>query len=252
MPEGAPSSRLLVVAERTRARVRGGPTVSAGAAKPAVLPGPDGKPRCTWGISSTEYLEYHDREWGYPVVDDDGLFERLCLEGFQSGLSWLTILRKREGFRSAFAGFRIEDVAAFDERDVARLLADEGIVRNRRKIEATINNAAATLKLVEDLGSFAEFMWSFAPAEQPPRRSLTDIPATTEESKRLASELKRRGYQFVGPTTVYASMQACGLVNDHVAGCYGRNSVEDARSLVLQRHQVWVRNRRTMQESADE
>lgn len=186
---------------------------------PALLPGPDGAPRCWWGVSAPDYVRYHDEEWGRPVRDDDGLFERLCLEGFQSGLSWLTILRKREAFRAAFAGFRIAAVARFDGRDVERLMADAGIVRNRRKIEATIANARAAAELD---GSLAELVWSFAPQARPAPRGPGDVPAVTPESTALARELKRRGFTFVGPTTVYALMQACGLVNDHLEGCAAR------------------------------
>jgi DNA-3-methyladenine glycosylase I len=172
--------------------------------------------RCWWGSSSPEYIRYHDEEWGRPVHDDRALFEKLCLEAFQSGLSWLTILRKREGFRAAFAGFEIERVAAFGDGDVARLLADAGIVRNRAKIDATIANARAAAAL--DV-PFAELLWSFAPPARPRPRTSADIPAVTPESTALAKELKRRGFRFVGPTTVYAMMQACGLVDDHLEGC---------------------------------
>jgi DNA-3-methyladenine glycosylase I len=172
--------------------------------------------RCWWGASTPEYVRYHDEEWGRPVRDDRALFEKLSLEAFQSGLSWLTILRKRESFRAAFAGFEIERVAAFGDADVERLLADAGIVRNRAKIEATIANARAATALDVPL---AELLWSFAPAARPRPRTPADIPATTPESAALAKELKRRGFRFVGPTTAYAMMQACGLVDDHIAGC---------------------------------
>ncbi len=179
--------------------------------------GVDGKPRCSWAASAAEYVAYHDEEWGQPVRDDDGLFERISLEAFQSGLSWITILRKREGFRAAFAGFSIEKVAAFGETDIDRLLADPGIVRNRAKIEATIANAHAAADLPEGL---AALVWSFAP---PPRPSRLDagaaIPAQTPESVAMAKELRRRGFRFVGPTTAYAMMQAVGMVDDHVQGC---------------------------------
>jgi DNA-3-methyladenine glycosylase I len=170
--------------------------------------------RCWWGSSTPEYIAYHDEEWGRPVHDDRALFEKLCLEAFQSGLSWITILRKRESFRAAFAGFEIERVAAFGEQDVARLMADEGIVRNRAKIEATIANARAAA----DLG-LAELLWSFAPEPRPRPRTRADIPAVTPESTAMAKELKKRGFRFVGPTTAYALMQACGLVDDHIDGC---------------------------------
>jgi DNA-3-methyladenine glycosylase I len=176
--------------------------------------GPDGVARCWWGASTPEYAAYHDDEWGRPVRDDRGLYEKLCLEAFQSGLSWLTILRKRESFRAAFAGFEIERVAAFGEQDVERLMADAGIVRNRLKIEAAIANARAALD-----APLAELLWSFAPPPRPRPQTRADIPALTPESKAMAKELKRRGFKFVGPTTAYALMQACGLVDDHIAGC---------------------------------
>jgi len=184
--------------------------------------GPDGRPRCRWATSAEDYLRYHDEEWGRPVRGDDALFERLCLEAFQSGLSWLTILRKREGFRRAFAGFRIEAVARFGDDDVARLLADASIVRNRAKIAAAIANARAALAL-EDT-TLTDLIWSFAPDPdgRPAPRTMADLPATTPESKALAKELKRRGFVFVGATTAYAAMQACGLVNDHLEGCTAR------------------------------
>jgi len=172
--------------------------------------------RCWWGSSTPEYVRYHDEEWGRPVRDDRALFEKLSLEAFQSGLSWLTILRKREAFRAAFANFEIERVAAFGSADVARLMADAGIVRNRAKVEATIANARAAAALDVPLG---ELLWSFAPAPRPRPRASADIPASTPESAAMAKELKRRGFRFVGPTTAYAMMQACGLVDDHVEGC---------------------------------
>ena len=173
--------------------------------------------RCWWAASMPEY---HDEEWGRPVRDDRALFEKLCLEAFQSGLSWLTILRKRENFRAAFANFEIERVAAFGDDDVARLLADEGIVRNRAKVEATIANARAAAELDVPL---AELLWSFAPEPRPRPRAISDLPASTAESTAMAKELKRRGFRFVGPTTAYALMQACGLVNDHIEGCAARD-----------------------------
>ena len=187
---------------------------------PDLLVGPDGRPRCRWAGSAPEYLDYHDREWGRPVHDQARLFEKLCLEGFQTGLSWLTILRKRAAFRRAFAGFDPAAVAAFGDADVARLLADPGIVRNRRKVEATIANARAVLAL--EGTSLDELVWSAAPATHPVPASLADLPATTPESIALARELKRRGFRQVGPTTVYALMQACGVVDDHLAGCFVR------------------------------
>jgi DNA-3-methyladenine glycosylase I len=180
--------------------------------------GEDGRARCGWGASTPEYVRYHDEEWGKPVRDPDALFERLCLEAFQSGLSWLTILRKREAFRAAFAGFEIAAVARFGERDVERLLGDAGIVRNRAKIEAAIANARAAAE-VDDLSGL---IWSFAPGDRPAPRSFADVPAVTPESTALAKDLKKRGFRFVGPTTAYALMQACGLVNDHLEGCHAR------------------------------
>ena len=189
--------------------------------------------RCSWA-SGDEYLAYHDQEWGRPVVDDDALFERLSLEGFQSGLSWLTILRKRPAFREAFAGFSIDAVARFGARDVRRLMADAGIVRNRLKIEATIANAKAAAALRADGGSLAALVWSAAPAGQRRApRTLNDVPPTTPESTALSRELKRRGFRFVGPTTVYAAMQACGVVNDHVLGCVVRGACERERRAAL-------------------
>jgi DNA-3-methyladenine glycosylase I len=194
--------------------------------------GPDGRPRCRWAISAPEYVSYHDDEWGRPVRDDRGLYERLCLEAFQSGLSWLTILRKREAFRTAFAGFEIERVAAFGSRDTKRLLADAAIVRNRAKIDAAIANARAALELRDSGVSLSELLWSFAPRDdRPAPRTFDDVPSVTDESKALARELKRRGFRFVGPTTAYALMQACGLVNDHLTGCAVRHAVETARWL---------------------
>jgi DNA-3-methyladenine glycosylase I len=181
--------------------------------------GPDGRPRCPWAVTAPDYLAYHDDEWGRPVRDDRGLYERLSLEAFQSGLSWLTILRKRENFRAAFAGFDMEKVAGFGEDDRARLLADTGIVRNRMKVDAAINNARAALDLPEGL---AKLVWAYAAPDTPAPVAFTDVPATTPASKALAKDLKRHGFRFVGPTTVYALMQACGLVNDHLADCAAR------------------------------
>jgi DNA-3-methyladenine glycosylase I len=188
--------------------------------KEAALAGPDGRLRCPWALGTPDYLDYHDDEWGRPLHGENELFERLTLEAFQSGLSWLTILRKRESFRRAFDGFEIEKVAAYAQRDVGRLLADEGIVRNRRKIEAAITNARAARELHAAGGSLDELIWSFAPeGERPAPRSMSDIEATTAESKALAKELKTRGFVFVGATTLYATMQAIGVVNDHLADC---------------------------------
>jgi DNA-3-methyladenine glycosylase I len=189
--------------------------------------------RCSWA-SGDEYLAYHDEEWGRPVVDEDALFERLCLEGFQAGLSWLTILRKRPAFREAFAGFEINAVARFGARDIRRLMGDAGIVRNRLKIEATIANAKAAAALRADGGSLAALVWSAAPAgRRRAPRTLDDVPPTTPESTTLSRELKRRGFRFVGPTTVYAAMQACGVVNDHVLGCVVRGACERERRAAL-------------------
>jgi DNA-3-methyladenine glycosylase I len=196
---------------------------------PSLARGPDGRRRCWWGQSAPEYIAYHDREWGRPVLDDDGLFERLVLEGFQSGLSWLTILRKREAFRAGFAGFRIGEVAGFCARDVRRLLADAGIVRNRRKIDAAIENARAAVALAQNGGSLSQLVWSFRPTRHRAPRSAADLAATTAESNALAKELKSQGFRFVGPTTAYALMQACGLVNDHISGCAVRREVTDAQ-----------------------
>jgi len=175
--------------------------------------------RCWWAASTPEYVRYHDEEWGRPVRDDRALFEKLSLEAFQSGLSWLTILRKREAFRAAFANFEIERVAAFGDADRARLLADAGIVRNRAKVDATIANARAAAALDVPL---AELLWSFAPEPRRRPRTPADLPDVTPESTAMAKELKRRGFRFVGPTTAYAMMQACGLVDDHLEGCLVR------------------------------
>jgi DNA-3-methyladenine glycosylase I len=192
----------------------------------------DGVTRCAWACSAAEYPAYHDNEWGFPVSDDVRLFEKLSLEAFQAGLSWLTILRKREAFRAAFAGFEFERVARFSERDVARLLGDAGIVRHRGKIEAVINNAQRAVELVEMEGSLAQYIWRFEPPERKgelDRASLARL-TTTGESKALAKDLKARGWRFVGPTTVYAFMQAMGLVNDHLSGCHTRPIAERARA----------------------
>jgi DNA-3-methyladenine glycosylase I len=186
--------------------------------------------RC-WETSDPAYNAYHDEEWGRPVRDERGIYERLCLEGFQSGLSWLTILRKRENFRAAFAGFDPDHVAAFSARDIERLLADAGIVRHRGKIEAAIANARATVRLREEGTPLHELFWSYRPEPHPPYASLHDLPAETPESKALSKRLKQAGFRFVGPTTVYAAMQACGVVNDHIAACFVRADVERALNL---------------------
>ena len=196
--------------------------------------GDDGRPRCRWGTSTPDYLVYHDEEWGRPVTDDRGIYERLTLEAFQSGLSWLTILRKRENFRAAFDGFEFERVARYGDRQVARLLADAGIVRNLAKIEAAIANAGATLALSKQGESLAALAWSFRPQRRRAPRGGAAVPAATPESKALAKELKRRGFRFVGPTTAYALMQAVGIVNDHLGGCAVRDQVEAERSAAIE------------------
>lgn len=187
--------------------------------------GPDGKPRCFWGVSTPDYVAYHDTEWGFPVRDERRLFEKLCLEGFQSGLSWLTILRKREAFRSGFAQFDAAVVARFGAKDVARLMKDAGIVRHRGKIESTINNARKVL----EMGSLVDYAWSYAPAKRPKKITLDAIKGPSPEAIAMSKDLKKRGWSFVGPTTVYAFMQAMGLVNDHLEGCCIRDACEAGR-----------------------
>jgi DNA-3-methyladenine glycosylase I len=200
----------------------------------AVVRGDDGVRRCWWGASTPDYAAYHDDEWGRPVTDDTRIFEKLCLEGFQSGLSWLTILRKREGFRAAFKGFDIPCVARFTERDVTRLLGDAAIVRHRGKIEATIANARAAAGVQDAHGSLAALFWSFEPRRRAAPRALGDLTSTTPESTALSKALKGYGFRFVGPTTVYAAMQAMGVVNDHMVGCAARGPCTRARrALVL-------------------
>ncbi len=184
--------------------------------------GADGRLRCPWAVSAPEYVAYHDDEWGWPIRDDNALYERLTLEGFQSGLSWLTILRKRGHFRKAFADFDIETVASYDDQDRARLLADAGIVRHGGKIDAALANARTALNLDQSL---AALIWSFAPDPGPAPVTLADVPAQTDESRALARELKRRGFRFFGPTTAYALMQAAGLVNDHLVDCWARERI---------------------------
>jgi DNA-3-methyladenine glycosylase I len=191
--------------------------------------GEDGVGRCWWADSTDDYRAYHDDEWGFPVADEIRLFEKLSLEGFQSGLSWLTILRKREAFRAAFKGFDFHKVARFGERDVERLLGDAGIVRHRGKIEAVINNAGRAVELVEAEGSIAHYVWGFEPEARPTALARADLPALTPESTALSRDLKRRGWKFVGPTTVYAFMQAMGLVNDHLDGCHAHMIAAEAR-----------------------
>jgi len=199
----------------------------------ALAPGPDGKLRCWWSLSAPEYIAYHDHEWGRPVLDDTQLFERLCLEAFQSGLSWLTILRKREAFRAAFAGFDAAAVAAFGPADVERLLGDAGIVRNRAKIEAAINNAGRVLEVIAEHGSLAAWLWSFAPLDQPAAHTVSDLRVTSPESVAMARDFKQRGFRFLGPTTLYAHMEAAGQVNDHMVGCCVRDEVEAERAEAL-------------------
>ncbi|MFD9813081.1 DNA-3-methyladenine glycosylase I [Streptomyces sp. NPDC059080] len=196
-----------------------------------VVSAPDGVPRCPWGMESekmADYRAYHDTEWGRPVHGDDALFERMCLEAFQSGLSWITILRRREAFRAAFAGFRIAEVARFTDADAERLLADPGIIRNRAKIAATLGNARLAAALAP--GELDALIWSYAPerAGRPVPCTFADVRPVTPESTALAKDLKKRGFRFVGPTTAYALMQACGLVNDHLAGCHAREATERA------------------------
>lgn len=193
----------------------------------ATISGPDGGARCRWCASAPEFLHYHDTEWGFPVVDDHRLFEKLSLEGFQSGLSWRTILAKRENFRAAFHNFDFDRIARFDEGDIDRLLKDEGIVRHRGKIEAVINNAQRAQELVREKGSLAAFVWGYKPG--PAHDIEPQTVSSSTESIALSKELKKRGWKFVGPTTVYAFMQAMGLINDHVADCVIRSKVEKAR-----------------------
>lgn len=201
--------------------------------KTGLIIGTDGRTRCFWPGALPDYLAYHDNEWGVPVSDDYRLFEKICLEGFQSGLSWLTILRKRENFRAAFDGFDFNRVAQYDDTDIERLVADKGIVRHRGKIVSTINNAHRAIELVAEKGSLAAYFWSFEPGAQE-RPAVLDYPTLvanpkTETSLLISKDLKKRGWSFVGPTTVYAFMQAMGLVNDHIEGCHCRASIETLR-----------------------
>ena len=199
-----------------------------------LAPGPDGKPRCSWGVSAPDYVPYHDREWGFPVDDDHRLFEKLCLEGFQSGLSWLTILRKREGFRRAFVKFDPAKVAKMGARDVTRLVKDASIIRHRGKIESTINNAKRALDIIDETGSLAAYAWKFEPpARERPKKLTRAALAKLGESPTaaaLSKDLKKRGWTIVGPTTCYAFMQAMGLVDDHLDGCVIRPLAEAARA----------------------
>jgi len=200
---------------------------------PGLERGGDGLARCAWASRAEDYARYHDREWGFPVTDDHRLFEKLCLEGFQSGLSWLTILRKRESFRRAFAGFDPGKVARFGARDVRRLLGDASIVRHRGKIESAIGNAGRALELCGEFGSLASYLWRFEPAERsrPGRITWTVLSRmkTSPEAVAMSKDLRRRGWTFVGPTTAYALMQAAGIVDDHLEGCHARPAVEAAR-----------------------
>ncbi len=206
----------------------------AGHGDDGLIVGEDGESRCWWHGDQPDYRAYHDDEWGHPVVDDTRLFEKICLEGFQSGLSWLTILRKRENFRSGFAGFDFHQVAEFGAQDVERLLGDAGIVRHRGKIESTITNARRAIALCDEFGSLAAYFWRFEPdpssRPNPVTRAALRALAKTPESTALSKDLKKRGWSFVGPTTVYAFMQAMGLVNDHLEGCCIRSIVEKERN----------------------
>ena len=206
----------------------------------ALFVGDDAKSRCSWCAGDSEYLRYHDTEWGMPVVDDKLIYEKICLEGFQSGLSWLTILRKRPAFRLAFKNFEPAVVAKFTNRDIERLLKNAGIVRHRGKIEATIQNAKMTLQLQSEFGSLARFMWSFCPENQTKRsskapRSPRDIRSQTPESEELSKSLRKLGFNFVGATTMYAAMQSLGVVNDHYLGCSQREKCETARVKALKK-----------------
>ena len=185
----------------------------------SLVKGPDGTTRCWWCVGDPIYLSYHDTEWGFPCTDDRGLFESICLDGFQAGLSWITILRRRDHFRSAFCGFEIERVARLNKRSVERLLRNDGIIRHRGKIESTINNARRALELIDECGSLAGYIWRYEPKTHRKRVTRRSIPVHTPESVAMSKDLKRRGWTFVGPTILYAMMQAVGVVNDHVTGC---------------------------------
>lgn len=191
------------------------------------IEGPDGRPRCSWCSATSDYVHYHDTEWGFPVEDDQRLFEKICLEGFQSGLSWRTILTKRENFRAAFHQFDFNKIVGFNEKDVERLVQDAGIVRHRGKIEAVINNAKRAQEMVEKEGSLARFFWAYEPVPL----ATPEVVSTTPESIKLSKDLKKLGWKFVGPTTAYAFMQAMGLVNDHFDGCVVREEVQRAREV---------------------
>lgn len=190
------------------------------------LTGSDGHKRCWWCGTDPLYIDYHDNEWGVPVFDDRRLFEKICLEGFQAGLSWITILRKRENFRAAFSDFDFEVVAKFGKRQIDRLMRDAGIVRNRAKIEATINNAHRVIELIETGGSFSDFLWQFQSEKSPTIRRRQQIPAVTEQSKQMSKTLRKMGWKFVGPTTCYALMQTMGMVNDHLRTCHAWTRIE--------------------------
>ena len=189
----------------------------------------DGVHRCWWCGDDPQYIQYHDREWGMPVNDDQRLFEKICLEGFQSGLSWITVLRKREAFRKAFSNFEIEKVARFTQKKVERLVTNAAIIRHRGKIESTINNAQKAIELIETQGSLAEFFWQFEPKKHPTIKTKADIPAKTDESTAMSKSLKKMGWSFVGPTTAYAFVQSMGIVNDHVQGCKYHKICKTAR-----------------------
>jgi DNA-3-methyladenine glycosylase I len=193
--------------------------------KKSLTTGKDNLARCWWCGDDELYVRYHDQEWGRPVHDDIRLFEKICLEGFQAGLSWITILRKRENFRAAFDGFDFHKVAVYRQNDVERLLQNAGIIRHRGKIEATINNAQRALELVQERGSLSDYFWSFKPDRHISPKTKDEVQAETDESKALSKDLKKRGWKFVGPTTCYAFMQAMGMVNDHLAGCFLRDKV---------------------------
>ncbi len=196
-----------------------------------LIKGKDGKMRCFWAGHDPLYVHYHDTEWGRPVDDDTRLYEKICLEGFQAGLSWFTILKRRENFRKAFANFNYKKVAKFTTRDVERLLKDEGIIRHRGKIEAAIHNATLVQDIIKEFGSLVDYFWSFEPKQRPKMMDLKALKsmALTSESKALSKDLRKRGFKFVGPTTMYAHMQAMGVVNDHLEGCHCRQAVEKQR-----------------------
>ncbi len=200
---------------------------------PSSIRGPDGVRRCWWGANDPLYVQYHDHEWGRPMMDDRHLFEHICLEGFQAGLSWITILRKRGNFREAFADFDLERVARFNTRSVERLLRNEGIIRHRGKIRSAINNARRAIEIIDSHGSLAAYLWQYAPHASPRRRvTRATLSVTCPESHALSSDMKRRGWSFVGPTGIYALMQAIGVINDHVSTCDIRSVIEDRRHSV--------------------